>query len=100
MLRLATIRDFRVNASAVLRQVERGGRVLVTRNARPIAVVSPVAEVVDLEDFILSSHPHFLKLYRKARKSSGIGLAQLKKQLYGRVPRRAKGTRPTANPKA
>ena len=99
MLKLATVRDFRINASAVMRQVERGGRVLVTRNSKPIAVLSPVPPGVDLEDFVLSSHPYFLKRYQRARQSPGVSLAELKKALHAKVPGRGKRSRQKADRK-
>ncbi len=100
MLQLATVRDFRINASAVLRRVERGGRLLITRNSRPIAVVSPVPHDLDLEDFILASHPYFLKRYRGARRSSSVSLAQLEKELLGQFRSRDTKARRKTNPKA
>ena len=92
MLTLATIRDFRVNVTAALRQVQRGGRVLVTRNAKPIAMLTPVPEDENLEDLLLASHPYFLKRYQKARESRGMTLPQLKQNLHAQVPGRGKGS--------
>lgn len=100
MLNLATVRDFRINASAVLRRVERGDRVLVTRNSRPVAVVSRVPENLDLEDFILSSHPYFLRRYRQSRRSAGIPLAEIERQLRDQFRSRRKKTRRPASRKA
>jgi prevent-host-death family protein len=100
MVKLATIRDFTINASAVLGQVERGRSVVVTRNSKPIAVVSPVRENLDIEDVILASDPYFLRRYEKARRSPATPLADLEKQLRAAVRRRGKKARKKANPKA
>ncbi|MFJ8541935.1 type II toxin-antitoxin system Phd/YefM family antitoxin [Streptomyces sp. NPDC093586] len=39
-----TARDFNQNASRILAAAERGERITVTKNGRPVAILSPVAE--------------------------------------------------------
>ena len=43
------VRELRQNASAVLREVERGKRFEVTDRGRPVAVLGPVREVTAME---------------------------------------------------
>lgn len=39
-----TARDFNQNASKILAAAERGERITVTKNGRPVAILSPVTE--------------------------------------------------------
>ena len=100
MLKRATVREFEGNALAVLRRVERGARILVTRNAKPIALLSPVPPDADLEDLILASHPYFLNQYEKARRTPGIALEDVKRSLHVPPSHRGKRAGPKAGQKA
>lgn len=48
-----TARDFNQNASQILAAAERGERVTVTKNGRPVAILSPVADA----DVPVSAYP-------------------------------------------
>lgn len=48
-----TARDFNQNASKILAAAERGERITVTKNGRPVAILAPVSDEVGT----VSAHP-------------------------------------------
>ena len=56
-------------ASEILRAVrEEGAEYIITYQGRPMAVLLPVDED-ELEDYVLSHHPHFIELREQARQA-------------------------------
>ena len=80
MVRFATVGDFRINASKVFRPLQRGDKVVVTKNGKPIAVLQGIVDE-DLEDFILGNHPTYQARYRKGRREHAKGQTKTLEEL-------------------
>ena len=72
MVHFATVREFRINSSAIFRRLKRGDKVVVTRNGKPIGILEGVADT-DLEDFTLAHHPAYRKRHESARREHKKG---------------------------
>ena len=67
--------------------------VVVTRRNRPLAALVPLRNV-DRESLALSSHPEFLKLFKRARREIAAGRTLSLQEMRDRVlPRRPRNRR-------
>jgi prevent-host-death family protein len=63
------VRELKNRASEILRAVrEEGAEYIITYQGRPMAILLPVDEK-ELEDYVLSHHPHFVELRERARQA-------------------------------
>jgi prevent-host-death family protein len=68
-----SIRELSRNPSRVVDEVTKTGRpALVTKNGRTVAALVPIDEE-DLEDFVLSNAPEFVRGYREADEDLRLG---------------------------
>jgi prevent-host-death family protein len=68
-----TIRDLSRNTSEVIDGVRETGRpAFVTRNGRPVAVLTPLNEE-DLEDYLLATHPEIIQSIAEAERDIAAG---------------------------
>lgn len=65
-----SVNEFKVNASAVIRDVEGGAVYLVTKRGRPAAVLLPVE---DAEDLLIANAVEFRRMRRSARAAYARG---------------------------
>lgn len=87
------VTDLKNHATQLMRRVENGGELTVTRRGRPIAVILPIDED-DLEDWILTNHPEAIRRREEARARIAAGDfvtgAELRARLK-RLRRRSRG---------
>jgi prevent-host-death family protein len=63
------VRELKNKTSEILRAVrEEGAEYIITYQGRPMAVLLPLDEE-ELEDYVLSHHPHFVELRERARQA-------------------------------
>jgi len=60
------IKDLKVAASRVIKEVEAGGSYVVTKRGRPAAVIVPVD---DAEDLVLANADEYIRMRRRAREA-------------------------------
>ncbi|MEO7804853.1 MAG: type II toxin-antitoxin system prevent-host-death family antitoxin [Actinomycetota bacterium] len=69
---VVNVRELSRQTSRVLDQVEGGGVVLVTKNGRPVATVTPISAEA-LEDFVLAQAPMFVEAMDEAERDLEAG---------------------------
>lgn len=62
---VVNVRELARNTSRVLEGVEEGAFVLVTRNGKPVATVTPISPDA-LDDFVLAHAPEFVQSREEA----------------------------------
>ena len=90
------IRELKAKTSEIIKRVERGEVVLITRGGRGVSVLLPFGE--DVEDMILARAPEFVRLRERGRQEyeqgRTISWTKLKREIVTqrrkrRVARRA-----------
>lgn len=85
-MRFVTLRQLKINPSAVLACLRTDGAV-VTRNGKPAAALVYLDEDL-LDEFILAHHPRLLREVEAARReyvrTGGVGHAAMKKRIAAR----------------
>jgi len=91
-MKIAPIYEVKNKLSELVKETE-SGPVVITRNGKPCAALVHLAEDEDMESFMLSHSPRFLKLLDRAaermRREGGTPLSELAKEV--RLPRPRKG---------
>jgi len=63
------VRELKNRTSEILRAVrEEGVEYVITYQGRPMAVILPVDDE-EMEDYVLTHHPHFIALRERAREA-------------------------------
>ena len=79
-MKIAPIYRVKNSLSELVKETE-SGPIVITRNGRPCAALVHLAEDEDMESFLLSHSPRFLKLLDRAaesvRRGGGIPLSEL-----------------------
>lgn len=58
-MKIDTIREVKTRFSRYIRELSKGGSVIIARNGRPCAALAPVTEDTDLEALALSQNKRF-----------------------------------------
>ncbi len=75
-MKFTNVRELKAKTSEMLRTVERGNTVLVTRHGRPTAMLVPVTED-DIEDALLAYSPKLRKKIEEGLKDIRAGRTML-----------------------
>ncbi len=90
-MKISPIFEVKNKLSKLVKETE-SGPVVITRNGKPCAALVHLAEDEDLESFMLSHNPRFLKIIDSAaertRRKGGKSLSALAKEVRPRPPRR------------
>lgn len=65
-MRIENIREVKAKLSQIVSGLPEEGSVVITKNGRPCAVLTPVTEETDLEVVALSQNRSFWKLFDRA----------------------------------
>jgi prevent-host-death family protein len=68
-MRTESLREIKNNLSRVIEALPRTGPVLITKNGKTRALLTPVNEKTDLESLLLAASPRFWKLFDRAARS-------------------------------
>jgi prevent-host-death family protein len=97
-MKIAPLYEVKNRLSELVKETE-AGPIVITRNGKPCAALVHLAEDEDMESFMLSHSPRFLKLLDRAaertRREGGTPLSELEKEATHRRRRRrgvAKGS--------
>lgn len=71
-IEIVNVRELARNTSRVLEEVEEGTFVLVTRNGKPVATVTPISQDA-LDDFVMAHAPEFVQAREEAEKEIASG---------------------------
>jgi prevent-host-death family protein len=76
-MKIASLADVKARLSAYLKQCEREGPVVITRNGKPVAVLLAPLNDDDLESLLLARSSRFQALLKRSRQSikAGKGLS-------------------------
>ena len=84
-MKIAPLHEVKNRLSELVKQTE-SGPVVITKNGRPCAALVHLAEDEDMESFMLSHNPRFLRLLDRAaertKRQGGTRLSELGKVLF------------------
>ena len=87
-MKIVSLAEVKAKLSAYLREAEKSGPVVVTRNGKAVAVILAPADDEDLEHLLLSRSPRFQALLEKSKGSIRAGNALTHREFWRSVRNR------------
>ena len=86
-MKIAPLAEVKDRLSAYI-DAARESAIVVTRNGKPVALLTPIREGDDLDSLLLAHDPKFIRLLEQARQRVRAGRYLTSEQFWGEVRRR------------
>ncbi len=86
-MKIAPLAEVKDRLSAYI-DAARESAIVVTRNGKPVALLTPIGEDDDLDSLLLAHDPKFVRLLEQARQRVRAGRYLTTEQFWGEVRRR------------